>query len=308
IGIALPSGTGILPVYPCSQVSCNYVNAAPVAYPTQTGVPYLYGIMPGNNLGITLNAGQGPTDIISLSYTDINFAINCYQVSMNAAGTIATFTLPSPLPSTCILPAGLAAPQALNDPVIGLQAGDLVYFQVTMGAGVNASTATAIGAVTNVTAAGPANTYTVTFNVGDVGHINQPTAASGSLKSIAGNTSGTATRLTLITYYLDISPSDNVTPRLMRAVAGKTPVPVAENVAYLKFSYDAYNNGVVQANQNSLAAGTTPTMITKVNITHMTIRSQGRGVTGYQGLDLQTSVSARNLTFQQEYPISGSAY
>ena len=35
----------------------------------------------------------------------------------------------------------------------------------------------------------------------------------------------------------------------------------------------------------------------------MTIRSQMSGVKGYQGLDLQTSISARNLTMGQEYPI-----
>jgi hypothetical protein len=57
-----------------------------------------------------------------------------------------------------------------------------------------------------------------------------------------------------------------------------------------------------------LPTGTTPNEITKVNILHMSIRSQVKGMTGYQSLDLQTSVSARNLTMGQEYPISGSAY
>jgi hypothetical protein len=49
-------------------------------------------------------------------------------------------------------------------------------------------------------------------------------------------------------------------------------------------------------------------MIMKVNILHMSIRSQVKGSAGYQGLDLQTSLCARNLTMGQEYPISGSAY
>jgi prepilin-type N-terminal cleavage/methylation domain-containing protein len=308
IGIALPSGTGTLPVYPCSAVACNYVNAGSAAYPTQTGVPYLYGIVPGNNLGITVNAAQGPTDIISIAYVDVNFAINCYQVSMDATGTVATFTLPTPLPVTCILPPGLAAPQALNDGVVGLKQGDLLYFQVTIGVGANATTASAIGSVSSVAPGGGPNSFIVGFAAGDVGHINQPAAAGGSLKQLAGNTSGSATRLRYITYYLDISPNDGVTPRLMRAVAGQTPTPVAENVGYLKFSYDLFNAGAVVANQNSLPAGTAPTMITKVNIAHLTMRSQAPGATGYQGLDLQTSIAARNMTFQQEYPIAGSAY
>src|SRR5215470_7880115 len=79
IGVALPSGTGTLPVYPCSPTSCSYVNGGSVAYPVQTGVPYLYGIVPGNNVGIVV-PGQGATDTISIAYMDVNFAINCYQV------------------------------------------------------------------------------------------------------------------------------------------------------------------------------------------------------------------------------------
>jgi hypothetical protein len=83
---------------------------------------------------------------------------------------------------------------------------------------------------------------------------------------------------------------------------------VAENVVDLKFTYDVNNNGTVNANQSSLPLGTSPAMITQVNIAHMTMRSQLPGTIGYQGLDLQTSISARNLTSQQEYPISGSTF
>jgi hypothetical protein len=94
----------------------------------------------------------------------------------------------------------------------------------------------------------------------------------------------------------------------MRIQNGKTPSPVAENVVYLKFTYDVNNNGTVYANQSTLPAGTTPSLITQVNVAHMTMRSQLPGTSGYQGLDLQTSMSARNLSSQQEYPISGSTF
>ena len=126
--------------------------------------------------------------------------------------------------------------------------------------------------------------YNVTFALGDPGHINQPTATSGSLKQLfTAGTLVSAARLLLITYYLDISPSDGVTPRLMRLQSGKAPYPVAENVSYLKFSYDVDNNGVITAGQTSLPAGVTPNMITKVNIVHMTIRSQLHGTSGLSG-------------------------
>jgi prepilin-type N-terminal cleavage/methylation domain-containing protein len=299
--VGLPLGTGLLPVYPCTATTCNLINNAPVAYPNVAGAPYLYSIIPGFNLGITVNAGQGPTDIITIAYADANLALNCYTVTVTSA-TTATFQLPTVLPTTCVLPTGVAAPQALNDAVVGLKAGDYILF------GQSAAGIVSLIAPTAPTA-GNSAAYTVTFNVGDPGHINQPTATGGSLKQLfAAGTLVSPVRLLLITYYLDISPIDNVTPRLMRVQSGKNPVPVAENVAYLKFSYDVDNNGVYLANQTSLPAGITPNMITKVNILHMTIRSQMNGVGGYQGLDLQTSVSARNLTMGQEYPIAGSAW
>jgi prepilin-type N-terminal cleavage/methylation domain-containing protein len=301
--IGLPFGTGILPAYPCSATSCNYINGTSVTYPTVTGAPYLYSITPGYNLGITVNATEGPTDIITIAYADANLALNCYRLTVNSA-TQVLFQLPIVLPSTCILPTGVAAPQALNAAVVGLQAGDYILFGQSA-AGVVSTISTT--AVTNGALYSAA--YLVNFTLGDPGHINQPTATNGSLKQLpVGASTLSAVRLLLITYYLDISPSDGTTPRLMRVQSGKAPMPVAENVSYLKFSYDVDNNGVVLAGQKSLPAGVTPNMINKVNIEHMTIRSQMSGVKGYQGLDLQTSVSARNLTMGQEYPISGSAY
>ena len=61
VQIPLPSGTGTLPVYGCSQTSC-YLNNTGAAYPTQSSKPYLYGLMPGWKLGPILNGPQGPTD------------------------------------------------------------------------------------------------------------------------------------------------------------------------------------------------------------------------------------------------------
>jgi hypothetical protein len=316
--VGLPAGTGTNPVYPCyGLTTCNYIKGAPVAYPTSAGAPYLYSIIPGPSLGITVYGPQGPTDIITVVAADTSLALNCYSASINGAGTIITFQLPATMSSTCVLPPTVTTPQALNAAVIGLQAGDLIAF------GTNA-----IGVVTSaVTTCAPTGTntacYTVDFNATDPGHMNQPSAATGSLKQFVGpgnpppastTINVSAVRLLAVTYYLDISPFDGVTPRLMRIQNGRQPAPVAENVAYLKFTYDVNNGGTIYANQATLPAGTTPAMITKVNIAHMSMRSQemvtggAKGMSGYQGLDLQTSISARNLTSQQEYPITGSSY
>jgi prepilin-type N-terminal cleavage/methylation domain-containing protein len=310
--VGLPASTGTLPVYPCSGLTtCSFINGLAVAYPTTAAaptVPYLYAIIPGPNLGIVMP--EGPTDIITVISADVSLALNCYTSSINAAGTVVTFQLPSPLPSTCILPTGVAAPQPLNAAVIGLQQGDMILW------GNNA-----VGVVTSiVSTCAPTGTntacYTVDFAATDPGHVNQPGAVTGSLKQFVGVGAPASTaipysavRLLAVTYYLSI-PATTGLPTLMRLQNGKSPAPVAENVVYLKFSYDVYDNGVVDANQSILPAGTNPGMITKVNIVHMAMRSQQskyNGV-GYQGLDLQTSIAARNLTSQQEYPISGSSY
>jgi hypothetical protein len=154
--------------------------------------------------------------------------------------------------------------------------------------------------------------YQVPFATGDPGHINQPGVATGSLLQYAGAAVPSAVRLISVTYYLAI-PASTGLPTLMRIQNGQPPAPVAENVVYLKFTYDVINSsGTVTANQATLPAGTTPSMITKINIAHMSMRSQGRDTSsksslsgyGYESLDLQTSLAARSLTSQQQYPIT----
>lgn len=300
--VGLPTGaSATVPVYPCSATACNFVNGTSVAFPKVTGAPYLYSIIPGYDLGITINATEGATDIITVSYADVSLALNCYAITVVSA-TQVLFQLATTPPATCILPTGSTVP-LLNAAGIGLQPGDTILFGTS-----------ALGVVSNITTATPAagysSAFTVSFANGDPGHIDQPTATGGSMNQLTIGPSATlsATRVLIVTYYLDISPVDGVTPRLMRIQNGKTPMPVAENITCLKFSYDVNNNGVISTNQPSLPAGVTPNMITKINILHMSIRSELNGTTGYQSLDLQTSVSARNLTMGQEYPISGSSY
>jgi hypothetical protein len=105
----------------------------------------------------------------------------------------------------------------------------------------------------------------------------------------------------------------------MRQVSGHTPTPVAENVVYMKFTYDLYNDGstppapaVGCQNPGSAtdvciagsSSGLLPIQITKINIAHMAMRGTVKnGNSGYQGLDLETSVSARDLTYNNNYPI-----
>src|SRR5258706_427826 len=282
--IALPAGT--TPVYGCDQAAKCYINGSSAAYTKQGTTPYLYGLIPGWKYGPTLNASQGATDVVTVVYTDSTFYLTCYTATVTSS-TVLTCTLPSPL--TCVLPSGVTTPQSVNDSVVGLAPGDLVLFSFSP------------NVVAEVTAV---NNNVITFATGDVLNMNSTTAASGNLAHASG--AGTGTRILVITYYVDnmINP-----PRLMRQVSGHTPMPVAENLAYLQFSYDLFDDATntPSPNQADGGAGLTPPLlpnqITKINIKHMAMDSTLKGARGsYQGLDLETSVSARNLTYSNGYP------
>lgn len=312
--ISLPSA--IRPVYGCDQTLKCYLgptNTVAGQYPLQGATPTLYGLIPGYTLGPTLASNPAATDVVTVVQTDSSFYLNCYQATVSALGKVTFAPATSPLvngnlpvwpPAGC-LPNGVATPESVNDSFLGLTAGDLVYFpswnivgEVTAGA-----------ITTGANAVG--TTYTVPFANNDVLNMNQ-TPAGGGLNTAALNASGTnPVRLLVITYYIDntVSPA-----RLMRQISGHPPMPVADGVAYMKFSYDLYNDAtnapaVNQPNPGSGDAndtasnGLNPTAITKINILHMAMASTLHGATGYQGLDLETSVSARDLTYSNNYPL-----
>ncbi|MGB8010864.1 MAG: prepilin-type N-terminal cleavage/methylation domain-containing protein [Terriglobales bacterium] len=293
--IVLPT-SATLPVYGCDQTLTCYINGGSVTYPVQGTTPYLYGLIPGYNKGPTVNTMN--TDTVTVVYTDSNFYLNCYTATVTNATTV-TFSVPSPL--TCTLPSGITTPQSVADSSVGLTPGDLVWFSFSPNV---------VAEVTSV------NGSVVTFAASDPLKMNQATATASLAKATVGAT-GTGTRILVITYYLD----NTVTPaRLMRQVSGHTPMPVAENVVYLKFTYDLFNpttntpatscgNPGAASDGCSVAGSSTgllPNQITKINIANMGIDSSVAGghfgQNAYQRMDLQTSVSARNLTYTNEYP------
>jgi len=329
VSIALPSGT--TPVYGCDQSTTCYVcitysgatctssNAA--KYPVNAGTPYLYGLLPGYNVGPTLVTAQGPTDAVTVVYTDNSFYLNCYTATATAVGVITFGPATTPLiagvppvfpPASC-LPPGVTTAQAVNDSVVGLVPGDLVMMTLNGATVIGEVTAGSITTSTNAVG----TTYSVPFANGDVLHMNQ-TTGTNYFNTEPKNATGTSpVRVLVITYYLDSSVSP---ARLMRQISGHTPMPVAENVVYMKFSYDLFNTNTDLpavncsnpgaatdgCNTAGASAGLTPVSITKINVLNMAIDSSQAGFTnsqsGYQRLDLQTSVAARNLTYTNNYP------
>jgi hypothetical protein len=317
-GISLASGTGVSPIYGCDQTGLASgcpPNGGP-KYPCSTIVgaciPTLYGVMPGYGLGITPPGSTTISDLITVAYSDTILALNCYTVTFNSPGNSVTFTAPAnPPPATCILPPGLTFPQTLNNTANGLQPGDLIFFQN--------STGPAVGEVTAISGTGP---YVVNFANNDPLKLNQANAAndltaiSGFVSGVGASTAGTvANRIFVITYYLKNNPdptgATTGTPVLMRQVNGQTAVPAAENVINTQFTYDTYATDGSLLNQlgdGGESLGVSLTLIRKINIAHLTMRSQLDGsrsalmaTKGFQGYDVQTSISARNLSYQNRY-------
>jgi prepilin-type N-terminal cleavage/methylation domain-containing protein len=303
-GVALASGTGSKPIYGCDYGGTCYLgpaNTTSIPYPNQVvsgnTINYMYGVIPGWKRGVTVNAAAGATDVITIIYADTTFLLSDYTVKFNDInGNSVTFTLPSPLPNPL--------DQAVNNPGVGLQQGDLVLFAS------NAGSAYAVAEVTVPPGTGGGPSYTVSFSNADSLLFNQNTATSNAVKQIAAaaGTAGpavgvTASRIWAVTYYLDNTSS---IPTLMRLVNARKPVPVAENVADLRFSYDTYDNNGILLNATGdggmgLATPISPNQIRTINLVHLTIRSQLPGQSGYQAMDMQTSVSARNMSFSDRY-------
>jgi len=305
-GAGMPTGGVSVPnVVPAPRYGCDLTGVcySSQAFPTLATVPVTppraYYVIPGWLRGPVVTAGQPATDTITVMYTDSNFLLNEYTAAFTIPGTAAnplatqiTFTLPAIPPIT--------PPQAVNDPTVGLRIGDVLLFTSTKGA--------ALAVVTNNVTAG-AGTFTVQFSPGDILHFNSTVATSPVQQMIiASGTQLQASRVNIVTYYLDqvVDPGGNQTTRLMRQINTSPAVPLADNIVNMKFTYDTYDDkGVLQAELpdggETNATPITPTMIQRVNLAALTGRSPTAGVRGFQGLNLQTQISVRNLSFKDRY-------
>ncbi len=302
-GIALATGGAKNPIFGCDYTNVCHLgpnNNAGFQYPVDSnGLNYLYGVVPGWQDGPTINVAAGASDAVTLVYTDTTFLLDDYQVEFNDTnGNSVTFQLPAVAPNP--------APQAVNNAAVGLQQGDLVLFQ-------NA-TAGVIGEVTAPVPAGGGPSYVVSFGNASPLGFNQNTATSGNLRNviISGNVGSflpnvTATRIWAVTYYIDNS---RPVPTLMRLVNGRLPIPVAENVADFRLTYDTYDASGTLLNALgdgglSKVPSISPNSIRTINLLHLTVRSQASGAfygaTGYQSIDLHSSISARNMGFINRY-------
>ena len=279
-GIAIPSRTagGANPNFACDTTQC-YTG---VDIPFTQGL--LYKITPGNAIGPTISE---PSDVIKVVYVD---------PTLNWSGVQGAVVAPNG--GSVVMPVGTAP--AVNDPAVGITPGDVMLLQNVYGS--------AVGVVTAV--AGQ-----VIFFGPDPLNINQLAAPSGNI--IALGTPGTnpltypatqISRLIMVTYFIQPFVGPNgPDARIMRQVGTHPPVPIAEHIEDLKFTYDVVDpiTNALTANSLDASIGTPPVsqpnQIRKVNIS-VTARAARKETTGdFLRINLTTSIGPRNLSFRDRY-------
>lgn len=314
-GLQLVTG-GSVSKYACDQTSTCYVPSH--NYPTNvsTGVAnYMYGIIPGNANGVQggLTISSAPAqrdDSITAVYEDYNFPLTNFTFTITSAtgATAALVASPNASLPTNVLGAG------------GLNVGDLLLFIVsTPGNGTGSSgtslvqNAAVVAEITGISGTGP---WAFTFNTGDALNLNQTGTTSNNLSSLATAMGGASAqtsvnRLNVVTYFLQVPTAGGTVqyPRLMRQVNGLAPIPVADNIINLQFSYDVIDayTGYLSGNlANPIGSGQSPSTIQKVNIWIMG-QSLTTGTKKAQSMYLITSVSASDMSFCNSYSASTTA-
>ncbi len=299
-GLALVTGAN-RPIYGCDQNKCylpaNNANPPGIQYPyaPSSTTPWMYWLQPGYQQSAVISNAIGPSDAITVVYSDqaTNTFANLanYTITFNNVnGTSMTFTLKATAQQ-------VAPVRQLSDPIYGLKVGDLVVFTNTKAG----NTQSAIGEVTAAPSGG--SPYTVLFSDPDKLGMNQAAGTASGLKQLATGLGTTATRIYSVSYYLDTLPNPsgngNPTPRLMRQISGQSPYPVSDFIADLHFNYEFYDANGNVSNSN----GTTGLLnqLQRVDI-NMTARSSLQGTNGYQGIQMDWTVGAQNLSFTNQYP------
>lgn len=289
--LPLPSAAtgGANPRFGCDATQC-YITAP--ANAIIDGI--LHKVTPANTAGADVSQ---PSDAIVIVYTDPTLDWRAFPTTaINATGTTVT------------MPAATNPP--INDPAVGLNVGEVLMLT-------GAGTGTAVGVVTNFNGPG----RTITFANGDPLGINQSGAPVGNVRSIAIPASNpvaypqtTISRLRMVTYFIQRTPGPDdpaggpfTDSRLMRQVGATQPIPIAEHIEDLQFSYDIFddNTGALTVNLPDAVSGVPPTpkanQIRKINLT-VTARSIRRNSFGqFDRVSFTTAVGPRNLAFKDRY-------
>jgi prepilin-type N-terminal cleavage/methylation domain-containing protein len=262
-GIPIPSGAGSVAVNRPGPPETNYV----------FGSVTIAAVNPGAGLG---PSGNGrPTDIVNILFADSLLPLN--QTPLAAIGANG---------SSITVNAGTPITGVTNS----IRPGDLIAFSNAMG-----NTMQFASRVTG---------QTIYFDAGDPLRLNQPAASAGSITQLKNGgvfPPTTATRIWLVTYYLDFT-TDPATPRLIRRINNRPGEAVALVLEDFQLSYDLVDGVSNPTNIDTPIAPNSPNQIRKANL-FLSGRSSSvvRNTGEFLRRTLTTQVSLRSLSFVDRY-------
>jgi hypothetical protein len=262
-GIPIPSGAGSVAIKRPGPPGTNYT----------FGNLTISAVNPGADLGP--NGNGRATDIVNILYADNLLALNSTTLSaIGANGTSATVAASIPI-------SGVANAVA---------AGDLIAFSNALG--------NTLQCVTSVSG------QTMFFAAGDPFSLNQPGAAAGSISQLQSGGAfppTTATRVWLVTYYLDTT-TDPEMPRLVRRINYRNGQAVALVLEDLQLTYDLVDSVTNPTEVDSPVSPNSPNQIRRANISiYGRSSSRIRNTGDFLRANLTTQVSLRSLSFVDRY-------
>jgi len=308
-GTGIPTG-GIPFPYTPGPATCLGSGGAPINRPNLTGgltFPVcnvsLNAVQPGWELGPPITSPDSTaganTDLITMLYADNTLALNSRMVNEPAiganpgcpAGSITNNGQTVTFDSTCILfsPTG-----------VQINAGDLIMFTNAKG--------NAIQEVTSVSG------QTLYFAAGDGLNLNARTDPQGTMYQLENtNLVGgvnvpngtfpptTATRIWMVTYYLD-NVTDPLHVRLIRRSNWNPGQPVGETIENLQFKYNFVDGVTNPSGQPSIPAGQSESQIRSVDILlgARSTNAWGQNHT-YLRSNFMTQVSLRSMAYVSRY-------
>lgn len=261
-GIPIPSGAGVDLVVRPGPPDSAYTFASET----------ISAVNPGPTLGPAINGRA--TDIVNILYADSSLPLNAYQLTaVGANGSSATVDARTPING--------------DNPI---RVGDLIYLSNALGA--------TLQYVTGVIG------QTISFGTSDPMNLNQP-GFPGSVTQIRGDDGNfpptSATRVYLITYYLDASVDPQI-PRLVRRVNANPGRVVALVLEDLQMSYDLVDGA---ANPTGIKIPVSPNGPAQIRKANLTVSGRTSSLMeeseSYLRRSLTTQVSLRSLSYIDRY-------
>jgi prepilin-type N-terminal cleavage/methylation domain-containing protein len=278
----------------------------------------LMAVEPGDGLGNPISSPDATsvtrTDLITMLYVDNTLGLDNKPINQaplgadpGCAGTISSNGQTVVFDKTTIY-LGKVNCTDLSTAIVPINPGDLIMFSNANG--------NAIQTVTN--ASGQTLTFASGLAAGDAYNLNgtgKPAGTLIQLQNSTTNSSGnkvylgtypptTASRIWMISYYLD-DVTDPGHVRLIRRTNFNPGVAVGETIENLQFTYNYVNGSTVLANQTTVPAGYSENQIRSVDV-YLGARSDnplanGRSAPTYIRNSLQTQVCLRSMSYVNQF-------